>query len=85
MPDLSKEVRALQLNVEGLMKLLGGTRSDREVFWEKLKGITTPAEFELIRHQINTTNVLTKQIQAGAKTLQSAASKISRSTARTRR
>jgi hypothetical protein len=45
--NLDERVEALELNIEGLLKLLGDGRDDRERFWEILKGITTPAVFEL--------------------------------------
>lgn len=42
-----RKVDALQLDVEGLLRLLGGDDDDRERFFEILKGITTPAEMRL--------------------------------------
>lgn len=52
MAKLDRDVERLQLSVEGLFKLLGGTPSQRERFWEILKGITTPAEFRLAQSGI---------------------------------
>jgi len=66
-------VRALQLNLEGLFKLLGGTEDDRQRFWERLKGITTPREAILVNAQIDSLAVTVKQVQIQAKGLQSAA------------
>jgi hypothetical protein len=51
-PKLQGEVRELELSIEGLLKLLGGTPDQRERFWEILKGITTPAEFTLAKSTI---------------------------------
>ncbi len=70
--------RALQLNVEGLLKLLGGTPDERLRFWEILKGITTPAEFRLVQGQLTTMQGLINQVQASAKQLQQTAAKIQR-------
>ncbi len=70
--------RALQLNVEGLFKLLGGTPDDRLRFWEILKGITTPAEHRLVSQQIKTLQVLVNQVQVGAQQLKQTASTIVR-------
>jgi hypothetical protein len=66
MPRIS--VRALQLNIEGLLKLLGGTPDDRLRFWEILKGITTQAQAVLINKQIAklATSVKTAQVNAQA-------------------
>ena len=68
-------VRALQLNVEGLFKLLGGTADDRLRFWEILKGITTPREAILVNAQIDSMAATVKQLQLDAKTLQNEAQK----------
>jgi hypothetical protein len=70
--------RALQLNVEGLFKLLGGTPDERLRFWEILKGITTPAEYRLMNQQVKTMQVLVNQVQAGAQELQRTASSIAK-------
>jgi hypothetical protein len=79
MPDTSKlksKVQALQLNTEGLLKLLGGGSDDRLRFWEILKGITTPAEYRLVAHQLDAMQNLVKQVQASAKTIEQTAAKI---------
>jgi len=68
--------RALQLNVEGLFKLLGGTASERLRFWEILKGITTPVENRLINQQMKTLQGLVNQVQAGAQDLKETATRI---------
>ncbi len=78
MPPDPKKVRALQLNVEGLFKLLGGSADDRMRFWEILKGITTPIEIRLINAQLDTLAAHTKAIQAGAKALQTSAQQVAR-------
>jgi hypothetical protein len=70
--------RALQLNVEGLLKLLGGTPDERLRFWEILKGITTPAEFQLVRGQLQSMQKSIDQVQADTAALVKAASKIER-------
>ena len=43
-PSLDKEIHALELSIEGLLKLLGGTPDQRERFYEIFKGITSVAE-----------------------------------------
>jgi hypothetical protein len=48
MSAVMKDTRGVELNLEGLLKLLGGTPDDRERFWERFKGITTPAEARLV-------------------------------------
>jgi hypothetical protein len=78
MPPDVKKVRALQLNLEGLLKLLGGSSSDKEKFLEMILGITTPIEVKLINGQIEALSAHTKAIQAGAKSLQATAQQIAR-------
>ena len=78
---MALKVDSAQLSVEGLLKLLGGSANDRLRFWEILKGITTPAEAELINHNLNTINVLAKQTATNLKGLQSTAAKIGKRTA----
>ena len=63
------KVRALQLNIEGLLKLLGGTAAQRARFWEIFKGITTPRETVLINSQVATLAAAAKQLQTGVKQL----------------
>ena len=72
------KTRALQLNVEGLLKLLGGTPDDRLRFWEIFKGITTPRELELVNNQFNALQSLVDQVQVGAKALKDIGSKIAK-------
>lgn len=76
-PDL-KKVRALQLNLEGLFKLLGGSSDDKQRFLEIIKGITTPIEIKLINAQIDALAAHTAAVQAGAKALQNTAQQIAK-------
>lgn len=46
-PNLEREIHALELNLEGLLKLLGGTEDERERFIEIIKGLTTPVQIRL--------------------------------------
>jgi hypothetical protein len=62
-------VRPLQLNTEGLLKLLGGTPDDRLRFWEILKGLTTPVQAVRINKQIGALASSIQQAQVKAKTL----------------
>ena len=78
MGDLGKKVNALQLNFEGLLKLLGGSERDRMRFWEIVKGITTPRENELISSQLDTLGGVLRQVQTAAKNLQATAGKIAK-------
>jgi Cu/Ag efflux pump CusA len=78
MPPDVKKVRALQLNLEGLLKLLGGSSDDKQRFLEIIKGITTPIEVKLINAQIDALSAHSKAIQAGAKSLQATAQQIAR-------
>jgi hypothetical protein len=73
---VTPKTRALQLNVESLIKLLGGTPDDRLRFWEIFKGITTPRELELITGQLEVLQGLVNQVQASAKALKETAGKI---------
>ncbi|MEA2325516.1 MAG: hypothetical protein QOE68_475 [Thermoanaerobaculia bacterium] len=84
MADLSRKIDALQLNLEGLLKLLGGSSADRLRFWEILKGVTSVAEFELIGQHLDTTSNLLKQVQANVKSVQGTATKIARTAAKGR-
>lgn len=78
MPPDRKKVKALQLNLEGLLKLLGGSSDDKEKFLEKIIGITTPIEVKLINAQIDALSAHTKAVQAGAKSLQNTAQQIAK-------
>jgi hypothetical protein len=75
---LKRKVEALQRDTASLFKLLGGDEDDRLRFWEKMKGITTPAVFRLVEHQLDTMQGLVKQVQINAKALEKEAGKISR-------
>ena len=75
---MTAKARALQLNVEGLFKLLGGTPDERLRFWEILKGITTPIELRLVTSQLDVLQGLVNQVQASAKTLKDTASQIAK-------
>jgi hypothetical protein len=67
-PNLKHSVEALQLSAEGLFKLLGSSDpNQRELFWEKLKGITSVAEFELVEQELVTINAIVKQAEASTK------------------
>ncbi len=69
-PNLKQQVRALQLNAEGLFKLLGSKNpDDRLRFWEILKGITTPRELALVNQQLQITSQLVKQAQVSTQAL----------------
>lgn len=78
MPPDPKKIRALQLNLEGLFKLLGGSSDDRQRFWEILKGITTPVELRLVNAQIDALAAHSKAIQGAAKSLQGSAQQIAK-------
>jgi hypothetical protein len=82
--DLSRKVDALQLNIEGLLKLLGGSSADRQRFWEIVKGVTTIAEFDLLGQHLDVTSNLLKQAQANVKSIQGAATKIAKASAKAR-
>jgi methyl-accepting chemotaxis protein len=76
--NLKSKVRALQLNTEGLLKLLGGSSDDKQRFWEILKGITTPAELRLVTSELENMTAAVKQVQAAAKAVSAAAGQIAR-------
>lgn len=78
MPPDAKKVKALQLNLEGLLKLLGGSSDDRQRFLEIIKGVTTPIEVKLINAQIDALSAHTKAVQEGAKSLQNTAQQIAK-------
>jgi len=60
------KVQALQLSFEGLLKLY---KADNEAFWERLKGITTPREAELVSVVVdNMTNAM-KGVEGGLQEL----------------
>jgi hypothetical protein len=68
--DLKHKVEALQRNVAGLLQLLGSHDPDKRwEFWEILKGITTPAEFALVEHEIAAINTLVTHAGTSAQAL----------------
>ena len=72
------KTKALQLNLEGLIKLLGGTPEERLRFWEIFKGVTTPREDKLINSHIDAMAVVIKQVELGAKNLKDTAQQIAK-------
>lgn len=70
--------RAVQLNTEGLFKLLGGSAADRQRFWEIFKGITTPIELRLINSQLDHLAASVKAVEAQTKALQATAQSIAK-------
>ena len=78
MPPDVKKVKALQLNIEGLLRLLGGSSDDKQRFLEMIIGITTPMEVKLINAQVDALSAHTKAVQAGAKSLQTTAQQIAK-------
>jgi hypothetical protein len=78
MPPDVKKVKALQLNLEGLLRLLGGSSDDKQKFLEMIIGITTPMEVKLINGQIDALAAHTKAVQTGAKALQTTAQQIAK-------
>ncbi len=75
---LKGKVEALQLNVEGLLKLLGGDSEDRLRFWEIIKGITTPAEFQLVDHELDVMQGLVRQVQGSLNVTEQVAREVAR-------
>ena len=74
----SKRVKAVQLNLEGLFKFLGGSADDRQKFWEKKKGITSVLEAKIINAHLDTIAAQAKAIQSSAKALNDTAQQIAR-------
>jgi hypothetical protein len=72
------KTRAVQLNTEGLFKLLGGSSNDRQRFWEIFRGITTPVELRLINSQLDHLAASVKSVEAQTKALQSTAQAIAK-------
>lgn len=66
-------VRAVQLSTEGLFRLLGGSANDRELFWEKLLGITSRREAVLVNAQLASMAATAKQMSVDVKALQAEA------------
>ena len=78
MPPDPKKLKAVQLNLEGLLRLLGGSAEDRQRFWEIRRGITTPVEIRLINSQLDGLAAQAKALQTSTKALQDTAKQIAR-------
>ena len=72
------KTRAVQLNTEGLFKLLGGSSSERQRFWEIFKGVTTPVELRLINSQLDQLAASVKAVEAQTKALRATAQSIAK-------
>jgi hypothetical protein len=72
------KTRAVQLNTEGLFKLLGGSSADRLRFWEIFKGITTPVELRLINSQLDHLAASIKAVEVQTKALKATAQSIAK-------
>lgn len=72
------KTRAVQLNTEGLFRLLGGSSSERQRFWEIFKGITTPVELRLINSQLDHLAASVKAVEAQTKALKATAQSIAK-------
>ena len=64
-PNLEHEIGALSLNIEGLLKLFGGTPEERERFIEVVKGLTTPAQYRLATDLVRNINTQLTSAKAG--------------------
>ena len=73
-----KKVRAVQLNIEGLLRLLGGTEAERERFWEIHKGVTSRFEAKIINSQLDGMAAQAKSLQTSSKTLKDTAQEVAR-------
>ena len=73
-----KKVRAVQLNLEGLLRLLGGSEADRERFWEIQKGVTTRLEAKILNSQLDAMAAQSKVLQSSTKELKDAAQEVAR-------
>jgi len=73
---LRPKIQALQRNTAALLALLGGDDDDQLRFWEILKGITTPAEYRLVDHQVDIMQGLIDQVQASVKETEQVAKQI---------
>lgn len=78
MPPDPKKIRALQLNLEGLLRLLGGSAEDRQRFWEIQKGITSRLEVKMINSQLDGLAAQAKVLQTSTKALKETAQEIAR-------
>jgi hypothetical protein len=70
---LKPKVLTLQRNTAALMSLLGGDDDDQLRFWEILKGVTTPAIFRLVEHELDTMQNAVDQVQNSVTVLEYAA------------
>jgi hypothetical protein len=70
--------RALQLNLDGLFGVFGGRGDPPPRIWNIPKGITTPAEFQLVSQQVKTLQVLVDHVQAAARQLERTTSKLAK-------
>jgi hypothetical protein len=67
---LKADVEALQLNIEGLLKMLGSDDPEvRDAYWQIIRGITTPRDVALVENSVRVTNNLVTQVQSSLKTL----------------
>ncbi len=71
-----RQIPPLILNIEGLLKLLGGTKAQRQRFLEQWKGLTTPAELRLIERNLEAATQNIALAAANLKTVQAAAKEI---------
>ena len=73
-----KKVRAVQLNLEGLLRLLGGSEEDRQRFWEIQKGVTSRLEARILNSQLDGLAAQAKSLQTSTKALKDTAQEIAR-------
>lgn len=66
---LKARVDHVRLDLEALLKLLGGSAEDRERFWEIVLGITTPAVFRLVEADLENISATIKATTHSLKTL----------------
>ncbi len=74
---LKVRVDALRLDIEGLLKLLGGNEADRLRFWEIVKGITTPAVFKVVDAQLEGAEAQIKSVTKAVNMLHANAKELS--------
>lgn len=73
---IDDSIRGLQLSIEGLLKLLGGTPEERERFWEIVKGITSVADNLLVASSVQAARLQVDAVRAIANSVQQAAHEI---------
>lgn len=71
-------VAAVQRDLESLLKLLGGSADERLRFWEIVKGITTPAQFNVATRQLSRMQTQVGQVKDLAKSLKATAGKVAK-------